>query len=98
MTLFFVVGIYFYARGVFALFGQTIFYTRRTLELIDPENVPAYLKETGLWHMAAGTVFVGKALLDIVFPQSKVFFALFFVLLVVCVVFLSRSNERYIKK
>ncbi|AMJ40198.1 hypothetical protein [Anaerotignum propionicum] len=98
MSLFFVVGIYFYARGVFALFGQTIFYTKRTLELIEPENLPAYLKESGVWHMVAGTIFVGKALLDIMFPLNKVFLAMFLVLLAVCVYFLSRCNERYIKK
>lgn len=98
MSLFFVVGIYFYARGVFALFGQTLFYTKRTLDLIEPENLPAYLKESGIWHIVAGTIFVGKALLDIMFPGNKVFLAIFFVLLVVCVYFLARCNERFIKK
>ncbi len=98
MSLFFAAALYFYARGLFALFGRTIFYTKRTLALIEPENLSAYLKESGIWHMAAGTVFVGKALLDIVFPQNKVLLAIFFVLLIVCVIFLSRSNERYIKK
>lgn len=98
MSLFFVVGIYFYARGVFALFGQTIFYTKRTLDLIEPENLPAYLKESGIWHIVAGTIFVGKALIDIMFPGNKMFLAIFFVLLVVCVYFLARCNERFIKK
>lgn len=98
MSLFFVVGIYFYARGVFALFGQTIFYTKRTLDLIEPENLPAYLKESGIWHIVAGTIFVGKAIIDIMFPGNKMFLAIFFVLLVVCVYFLARCNERFIKK
>lgn len=98
MSLFFVVGIYFYARGIFALFGQTILYTKRTLELIEPENLPAYLKEIGTWQMVAGTIFVGKALIDIAFPFDKVFLAIFLVLLSVCVFFLARCNERYIKK
>ncbi|WP_313524665.1 hypothetical protein [Anaerotignum sp.] len=98
MSLFFVVGIYFYARGVFALFGQTIFYTKRTLELIEPENLPVYLKESGIWHVVAGTIFVGKALADIMFPGSKIVLTMFFVLLITCVFFLARCNERYIKK
>ena len=98
MSLFFVVGIYFYARGVFALFGQTILYTKRVLERIEPENLPSYLKEIGIWQMIVGTVFVGKALLDIVFPLNKMVLTIFLLLLAVCVFFLSRCNERYIKK
>lgn len=98
MSLFFVVGIYFYARGIFALFGQTTLYTKRTLERIEPENLPAYLKEIGILQMGVGTIFVGKALIDIVFPFHKVFYWIFIALLAVCVFFLARCNERYMKK
>jgi len=98
MSLFFVAGIYFYARGVFALFGRTLFYTKRSLELIEPEDLHAYLKESGVWHIVAGTIFVGKALTDIMFPENYVFLAIFFVLLIVCAFFLARCNERFTKK
>ena len=47
MTLLFLAGIYFFARGVFALYGQTIFYTKRVLENIEEKDIPAYLKEIG---------------------------------------------------
>lgn len=98
MTLFFVVGIYFYARGVFALSGQTIFYTKRSLECIEEERIPAYLKESGICHMAVGTVFVAKALLDVLFPGSFLVMLLFSALLIACVFFLARCNEKYSKK
>ncbi|MDD4844397.1 MAG: hypothetical protein PHU31_08710 [Anaerotignum sp.] len=98
MSLFFVVGIYFYARGIFALFGQTTLYTRRSLEKIEPEKLPAYLKEIGTLQMVVGTIFVGKALIDVAFPLHKVFYWIFIALLAVCVFFLSRCNERYMKK
>lgn len=98
MTLFFVVGIYFYARGIFALFGQTIFYTKRSLEWIEEERLPAYLKESGICHIAVGTLFVGKALLDVLFPGSFLVMLLFSALLLICVFFLARCNERYSKK
>ena len=38
MTLLFLAGIYFFARGVFALYGQTIFYTKRVLENIESKG------------------------------------------------------------
>lgn len=98
MSLFFVIGIYFYARGIFALFGKTIFYTRRSLEKIEPEKLAAYLKEIGILHMAVGTIFVGKALIDIAFPFHKMFYWIFIALLAVCVFFLARCNERYMNK
>ena len=43
MTLLFLAGIYFFARGVFALYGQTTFYTKRVLENIEEKDIPAYL-------------------------------------------------------
>ncbi|MFV0313510.1 MAG: hypothetical protein ACK5I7_00235 [Anaerotignum sp.] len=98
MSMYFIAGIYFYARGVFALFGQTTFYTKRVLDLIEPENLLLYLKTTGVWHMVAGTIFVGKVLMDILFPQSKMVLAIFLALLFVCVYFLARCNERFTKK
>lgn len=96
--LFFVAGIYFFARGVFALFGQTLFYTKRALEQIEPEKLPAYLKEIGACHMVTGALFVGKALLDVALPGSKPVFYGFIALLLVCVVLLAKTNEKYTKK
>lgn len=98
MSIFFVASIYFYARGVFALFGQTIFYTKRILDRIEPENLPAYLKEIGTWQMVVGTVFLGKALIDSRYPTNNLVFGIFIALLVVCTFFLARCNERYTKK
>ena len=68
MTLLFLAGIYFFARGVFALYGQTIFYTKRVLENIEEKDIPAYLKEIGKMNLLLGVLFVGKACLDIPFP------------------------------
>ncbi len=98
MTIFFVVGIYLFARGIFALYGQPIFYTKHTLETVVPEQLPAYLKEVGIWNMVTGFVFVGKAILDKLFPGSKILLLVFVLLLLVCVVFLSKCNEKYIQK
>ncbi len=98
MTIFFVVGIYLSARGIFALYGQPIFYTKRTIETISPEQLPAYLKEVGIWNTLTGIVFTGKAILDKLFPGSIWLLIVFIVLLLICVVFLSKCNEKYIKK
>lgn len=98
MTIFFVVGIYLFARGIFALYGQPIFYTKRTIETISPEQLPAYLKEVGIWNTLTGIVFTGKAILDKLFPGSIWLLIVFIVLLLICVVFLSKCNEKYIKK
>lgn len=96
--LFFTAGIYLFARGIFALFGQTLFYTRRALEQIEPGSLPAYLKEIGICHTAAGALFVAKAILDVALPGSRPVFIGFLILLVVCLVFLVRTNEKYMKK
>ena len=48
MTLLFLAGIYFFARGVFALYGQTIFYTKRVLENIEEKKYPCLSK--GDWQ------------------------------------------------
>lgn len=98
MSLFFVAGIYFYARGVFALFGQTLFFTRRSLEMVEPTELATYLKKSGILHIVTGTVFVGKALLDVAFPYEKWVFMVFFICLFACVILLARCNERYTKK
>lgn len=98
ITLFFVVGLYLSARGVFALFGQPIFYTKRSLENISPDLLPAYLKEVGTWNLITGIVFLAKAILDKVFPGNMILQICFIVLLIVCVVFLAKSNEKYLKK
>lgn len=71
MTLLFLAGIYFFARGVFALYGQTIFYTKRVLENIEEKDIPAYLKEIGKMNLLLGVLFVGKACLDIPFPWQS---------------------------
>lgn len=97
MGLLFIAGIYFFARGVFALFGQTTFYTARALEHIAPEDLPAYLKEIGRWHIVTGVVFTGKAILDVPFPGSRPILIAFLVALILCVFFLSRVNEKYTK-
>lgn len=96
--LFFVAGMYLFARGIFALFGQTLFYTRRSLEQIAPENLSDYLREIGICHMAAGALFVGKAVLDVAFPGSRPISIGFLILLVVCLIFLVKTNEKFIKK
>lgn len=98
MMLFFVAGIYLFARGVFAWYGQPIFYRKSTLENIDAKNLPAYLREEGIWNVLTGVVLVGKAILDKVFPGSMTLFIVFILLLLVCVVFLARCNEKYRKK
>lgn len=96
--LYFVAGIYLFARGIFALFGQTLFYTRRSLEQIAPENLSAYLREIGICQMAAGALFVGKSVLDVAFPGSRPISVVFVILLVICLIFLVRTNEKFIKK
>lgn len=98
MSLLFLAGIYFYARGVFALFGQTTFYTKRNLENITEEMLPAYLKEIGRMHMVVGTVFVGKALLDVPFPGSRPILYGWLLLLLVCVYFLNKIDTKYKKQ
>lgn len=97
MTLLFLAGIYFYARGVFALFGQTIFYTKRNLENIEAEDIPAYLKEIGRMHIVVGTLFVGKALLDIPFPLNRPILYGWLLVLLICVYFIARIDTKYKK-
>ena len=97
MNLFFLAGLYFYARGVFALFGQTTFYTQRHLENIEAENIPAYLKEIGRMHMIVGTLCVGKALLDILFPLSRPILCIWLALLLVAVYFIAKIDGKYKK-
>ena len=92
--LFFAAGIYLFARGIFALFGQTLFYTQRSLEQIAPENLSAYLREIGICQMAAGALFVGKAVLDVVFPGSRPISIGFLILLVVCLIFLVKTDRK----
>ena len=63
LSISFLASIYFFARGVFALFGQTTFYTKRHLEHIDESDLPAYLKQIGIAPVAVGVVFLAKAIL-----------------------------------
>ncbi len=97
MSLLFLAGIYFFARGVFALYGHTTFYTKRSLENIDEVNLPAYLKEIGRMHLIVGAVFVAKAILDVPFPGSRPLLYGFLLVLLVCVYFLSKIDTKYKK-
>ena len=97
MSLSFLASIYFIARGVFALFGQTTFYTRRHLEHIDESDLPAYLKQIGLAHVAVGIVFLTKAILNVVYPYSRPALYVFLLALLVCVYFISRIDNKYKK-
>ena len=97
MSLLFLAGIYFFARGVFALYGHTTFYTKRSLENIDEANLPAYLKEIGRVHLIVGAVFVAKAILDVPFPGSRPLLYGFLLVLLVCVYFLSKIDTKYKK-
>ena len=98
MTLLFLAGIYFFARGVFALYGQTIFYTKRVLENIEEKNIPAYLKEIGKMNLLLGVLFVGKACLDMPFP----FFVFgpfgWLLILLLCVFSISKIDTKYKKQ
>ena len=97
MSLLFLAGIYFFARGVFALYGHTTFYTKRSLENIDEANLPAYLKEIGRMHLIVGAVFVAKAILYGPFPGSRPLLYGFLLVLLVCVYFLSKIDTKYKK-
>jgi len=96
-SLSFLASIYFFARGVFALFGQTTFYTNRHLEHIDDSDLPAYLKQIGIAHTAVGVVFLAKAILNVLCPYSRPVLYGFLVALLVCVYFISRIDNRYKK-
>lgn len=98
MSLLFLAGIYFFARGVFALYGHTTFYTKRSLENIDEANLPAYLKEIGRMHLIVGAVFVAKAILDVPFPGSRPLLYGFLLVLLVCIYFLSKIDNKYKKQ
>ena len=97
LSLSFLASIYFYARGVFALFGQTTFYTKRNLENLDPEDVPAYLKEIGRMNMVVATVFLGKALLNVVAPYSRPVLYGFLLALLFCCYGLNKIDAKYKK-
>ena len=94
MTLLFLAGIYFFARGVFALYGQTIFYTKRVLE----KDIPAYLKEIGKLNLLLGVLFVGKACLDIPFPGSRPILYGWLLILLLCVFSISKIDTKYKKQ
>ena len=98
MSLLFLAGIYFFARGVFALYGHTTFYTKRSLENIDEANLPAYLKEIGRMHLIVGAVFVAKAILDVPFPGSRPLLYGFLLVVLICVYFLSKIDNKYKKQ
>ena len=97
LSISFLASIYFFASGVFALFGQTTFYTKRHLEHIDDRDLPAYLKQIGTAHMAVGIVFLAKAIANVVFPYSKAALYVFLLALLVCVYFISRIDNKYKK-
>ena len=97
MNLFFLVGIYFFARGVFAIYGQKTFYTKRSLENIEEKNLPAYLKSIGWMHLLIGGIFVGKGILDVVFPGSRPLLYGFLFVLLLCVFCLTKIDSKYKK-
>ena len=97
LSISFLASIYFFSRGVFALFGQTTFFTPRHLEHIDDSDLPAYLKQIGTAHMAVGVVFLAKAIANVVFPYSKAALYVFLLALLVCVYFISRIDNKYKK-
>ena len=97
LSLSFLASIYFFARGVFALFGQTTLYTKRHLEHIDDSDLPAYLKQIGTAHMAVGVVFLAKAILNVLCPYSKPALYAFLAALLVCVYFISKIDNKYKK-
>ena len=97
LSLTFLASIYFFARGVFALFGQTTFYTQRHLENIEESDLPAYLKQIGLAHIVVGIVFLAKAILNVVYPYSKPVLWFFLLALLVCVYFVSKIDNKYKK-
>ena len=97
LSLSFFASIYFFARGVFALFGQTTFYTRRHLEHIEERDLPAYLKQIGTAHMAVGLVFFAKAILNVICPYSRPALYGFLLALLVCVFFISKIDNKYKK-
>ena len=97
MSVSFLASIYFFARGVFALFGQTTFYTKRHLEHIDESDLPAYLKQIGTAHVAVGVVFLAKAILNVVYPYSRVTLYVFLAALLVCVYFIGKIDTKYKK-
>lgn len=98
MTLLFLAGIYFFARGVFALYGQTIFYTKRVLENIDKKDLPAYLKEIGRMNLLLGILFVGKAYLEIPFPGNRPILYGWLLILLICVFSISKIDTKYKKQ
>ncbi len=98
MNLFFLFAIYFFARGIFALYGQPLFYTKRSLANIEAKQLPIYLKEVGVLDMAVGVLFFLKAIFDVLMPQSTLVTVVFLALVMICVVKLARCNEKYIKK
>ena len=97
MSLSFLASIYFFARGVFALFGQTTFYTKRHLEHIDESDLPVYLKQIGIAHVAVGIVFLAKAILNVLYPYSRITLYAFLLALLVCVYFISKIDNRFKK-
>ena len=97
MSLSFLASIYFFARGVFARFGQTTFYTKRHLEHIDESDLPAYLKQIGIAHTAVGVIFLAKAIANVVFPYSRPALYVFLLALLICVYFISKIDNRYKK-
>ena len=97
MSVSFLASIYFFARGVFALFGQTTFYTNRHLEHIDENDLPAYLKQIGAAHTAVGIVFLAKAILNVLCPYSRPVLCVFLLALLICVYFISKIDNKYKK-
>lgn len=98
MTLLFLAGIYFFARGVFALYGQTIFYTKRVLENIEEKNIPAYLKEIGKMNLLLGVLFVCQWRVWISLSGSRPILYGWLLILLLCVFSISKIDTKYKKQ
>lgn len=63
MAISLVAGIYCLLHGIFSIMGKTIFFTKRVLEQIAPEKLNGYLKESGVYFVFVGFVFLAHALI-----------------------------------
>lgn len=62
MAISLVAGVYCLLRGIFSIMGKSFFFTKRVLEQIAPERLNGYLKESGIYFVFVGFVFLANAL------------------------------------
>ena len=96
--IFYLVGIYLVIRGIFGCFGSPLFYTKRTLEMITPEQQSTYLREIGVWNILTGVVFLARSILYHFYPGNHWFWIAFIELFLICVIYLTICNEKYLRK